>query len=649
MKRSKGWVSPSSHPVSANDLGTPFDSPSSLSPAPVLPQSDADPSAISFLLRTLDSSHCLQTAAKHPCNDPIPRGKAIEATPSPSNPSPAKLHLIRLHVRLSKREGANQLTEANSIHSNPVSPEPDPTSEGLMIQLLASHRDGGSEAEPGKTQWIKLQVLSRLTNLVQSLPRLISIPFIREAKPLIPMPNRGEAGALLGERPGTERLLAVQALSLDWTTCFRQLAFPRSSIQEKAQAKKGRVKLLARYGTGLADQIVGQSREGGAGNKKLRVAAWVWNPALMVSMPKYLLSLTDSFSQASYGKQVLRLALVALRKLREGSLEGNPYFPVVVKWNVCFRETKPEVSYVSQVSKLVIRARKCGRRGGGLQERLPCFDIVIMGIEALLSSHRSKYRIPISSTVVSAQAADGHPESKEFVSVPADSRFIGKVKKSLDLKSKSSSSAWQGERFGSEEKRGEQIPKHGLSCGLRHQASRIGGNDKMIRCSKPKEVGERLGFLGRKKRLVRPFPSVRPFSLKACPSGYYILYFLCCIDGLCSCLGISAIANGIGLFIASISQQDSDNMFIAILSAIIKGLGDPFAFMIKVIPTTLAEPRMRSSSWPYHAKRDLPSPPSILPSRSANPILLSSRSILQSLNQILHQQTEEQTTAASEG
>lgn len=47
---------------------------------------------------------------------------------------------------------------------------------------------------------------------------------------------------------------------------------------------------------------------------------------------------------------------------------------------------------------------------------------------------------------VSAQAADGHPESKEFVSVPADSRFIGKVKKSLDLKSKSSSSAWQGER-----------------------------------------------------------------------------------------------------------------------------------------------------------------------------------------------------------
>jgi len=90
-------------------------------------------------------------------------------------------------------------------------------------------------------------------------------------------------------------------------------------------------------------------------------------------------------------------------------------------------------------------------------------------------------------------------------------------------------------------------------------------------------------------------------------------------------------------------------MFIAILSAIIKGLGDPFAFMIKVIPTTLAEPRMRSSSWPYHAKRDLPSPPSILPSRSANPILLSSRSILQSLNQILHQQTEEQTTAASEG
>ncbi|GFS28892.1 hypothetical protein Acr_00g0004500 [Actinidia rufa] len=431
-----------------------------------------------------------------------------------------------------------------------------------------------------------------------------------------------------------------------------------------------------------ADQIVGQSREGGAGNKKLRVAAWVWNPALMVSMPKYLLSLTDSFSQASYGKQVLRLALVALRKLREGSLEGNPYFPVVVKWNVCFRETKPEVSYVSQVRV-------------GLQERLPCFDIVIMGIEALLSSHRSKYRIPISSTVVSAQAADGHPESKEFVSVPADSRFIGKVKKSLDLKSKSSSSAWQGERllggdlalnssslgcsrpflrlflfllcserfpspslwhyltitrrFGSEEKRGEQIPKHGLSCGLRHQASRIGGNDKMIRCSKPKEVGERLGFLGRKKRLVRPFPSVRPFSLKACPSGYYILYFLCCIDGLCSCLGISAIANGIGLFIASISQQDSDNMFIAILSAIIKGLGDPFAFMIKVIPTTLAEPRMRSSSWPYHAKRDLPSPPSILPSRSANPILLSSRSILQSLNQILHQQTEEQTTAASEG
>ena len=64
-------------------------------------------------------------------------------------PSPAKLHLIRLHVRLSQREGANQLTEANSIHSNPVSPEPDPTSEGLMIQLLASHRDGGSEAEPG--------------------------------------------------------------------------------------------------------------------------------------------------------------------------------------------------------------------------------------------------------------------------------------------------------------------------------------------------------------------------------------------------------------------------------------------------------------------------------------------------------------------
>lgn len=53
-------------------------------------------------------------------------------------PSPAKLHLIRLHVRLSQREGANQLTEANSIHSNPVSPEPDPTSEGLMIQLLAS-------------------------------------------------------------------------------------------------------------------------------------------------------------------------------------------------------------------------------------------------------------------------------------------------------------------------------------------------------------------------------------------------------------------------------------------------------------------------------------------------------------------------------
>lgn len=39
-----------------------------------------------------------------------------------------------------------------------------------------------------------------------------------------------------------------------------------------------------------------------------------------------------------------------------------------------------------------------------------------------------------------------HPESKEFVSVPADSIFIGKVKKSLDLKSKSSSSAWQGER-----------------------------------------------------------------------------------------------------------------------------------------------------------------------------------------------------------
>ncbi|KAJ8614834.1 hypothetical protein MRB53_036247 [Persea americana] len=54
-------------------------------------------------------------------------------------PSPAKLHLIRLHVRLSQREGANQLTEANSIHSNPVSPEPDPTSEGLIIQLLASH------------------------------------------------------------------------------------------------------------------------------------------------------------------------------------------------------------------------------------------------------------------------------------------------------------------------------------------------------------------------------------------------------------------------------------------------------------------------------------------------------------------------------
>lgn len=26
-----------------------------------------------------------------------------------------------------------------SIHSNPVSPEPDPTSEGLIIQLLASH------------------------------------------------------------------------------------------------------------------------------------------------------------------------------------------------------------------------------------------------------------------------------------------------------------------------------------------------------------------------------------------------------------------------------------------------------------------------------------------------------------------------------
>lgn len=29
-------------------------------------------------------------------------------------PSPAKLHLIRLHVRLSQREGANQLTEANA-------------------------------------------------------------------------------------------------------------------------------------------------------------------------------------------------------------------------------------------------------------------------------------------------------------------------------------------------------------------------------------------------------------------------------------------------------------------------------------------------------------------------------------------------------
>lgn len=54
-------------------------------------------------------------------------------------PSPAKRNLIRLHVRLSQREGAIQLTEANSIHSNPVSPEPDPTSEGLMIQLLASH------------------------------------------------------------------------------------------------------------------------------------------------------------------------------------------------------------------------------------------------------------------------------------------------------------------------------------------------------------------------------------------------------------------------------------------------------------------------------------------------------------------------------